>query len=137
MSLYWKRLYVQSLTNKLMDVGELMNTYAKSARGDARFELLANTISYILVDFAAMLEELPPEEKPVLFWRIDELEIPERALVPLRRENIKHVLDLCLQSEHYVMKTRNNIGKKGLEEIKTALEKHGLSLGMFAGFLHR
>lgn len=67
------------------------------------------------------------EEKKVLDWAIEELELSVRAINCLKRANINTVSQLCEKSEPEMMKIRN-LGRKSLEEVELKLKELGLSL---------
>lgn len=60
---------------------------------------------------------------------IEELDISQRALNSLKRIGISTIGDLVKMTEEELKNTKN-IGRKALTEIKEALEKMGLQLGM-------
>ncbi|WP_461831877.1 DNA-directed RNA polymerase subunit alpha [Aquifex sp.] len=60
---------------------------------------------------------------------IEELDISQRALNSLKRIGINTIGDLVRMTEEELKNTKN-IGRKALAEIKEALEKMGLHLGM-------
>jgi len=66
---------------------------------------------------------------PVLLRPIDDLELTVRSANCLKAEHIYFVGDLIQKTEQELLKTPN-LGRKSLNEIKTVLAAHGLSLGM-------
>ncbi len=60
---------------------------------------------------------------------VEELELSVRSSNCLKNANIHTIGELTKKTEEDITKTRN-FGKKSLEEIKTKLEEHGLTLGM-------
>jgi len=66
---------------------------------------------------------------PVLLRTIDDLELTVRSANCLKAEHIYFVGDLIQKTEQELLKTPN-LGRKSLNEIKTVLAAHGLSLGM-------
>jgi DNA-directed RNA polymerase subunit alpha len=66
---------------------------------------------------------------PILLRPIDELELTVRSANCLKAENIYFVGDLIQKTEQELLKTPN-LGRKSLNEIKSVLAAHGLSLGM-------
>ena len=60
---------------------------------------------------------------------VEELELSVRSSNCLKNANIHTIGELTKKTEDDITKTRN-FGKKSLEEIKTKLEEHGLTLGM-------
>ncbi|MDW8479931.1 MAG: DNA-directed RNA polymerase subunit alpha [Xanthomonadales bacterium] len=66
---------------------------------------------------------------PVLLRPIDELELTVRSANCLKAESIYYIGDLVQRTEVELLKTPN-LGKKSLTEIKDALKKHNLELGM-------
>lgn len=66
---------------------------------------------------------------PILLRPIDELELTVRSANCLKAENIYYVGDLIQKTEQELLKTPN-LGRKSLNEIKSVLAAHGLSLGM-------
>ena len=67
--------------------------------------------------------------KRLLSTSVEELELSVRSSNCLKNANIKTIGELTRKTEDDITKTRN-FGKKSLEEIKTKLEEHGLTLGM-------
>ncbi len=66
---------------------------------------------------------------PLLLRPVDDLELTVRAANCLKAENIYYIGDLVRRSETDLLKTPN-LGKKSLNEIKSVLASHNLSLGM-------
>lgn len=66
---------------------------------------------------------------PLLNRSVDELELTVRSANCLKAENIFTIADLVQKEESELLRTPN-LGKKSLNEIKTVLLAHGLSLGM-------
>lgn len=66
---------------------------------------------------------------PMLLLPVDELELTVRAANCLKAESVFRIADLVSKSEAELLSTPN-LGKVSLWEIKTALQKRGLSLGM-------
>jgi DNA-directed RNA polymerase subunit alpha len=66
---------------------------------------------------------------PMLLLPVDELELTVRAANCLKAEHIYRISDLVTKTESELLSTPN-LGKVSLWEIKTALQKRGLSLGM-------
>ena len=77
-------------------------------------------------------DEIPEQTidiNPILLLPVDELELTVRAANCLKAEHIYRICDLVQKTEHELLSTPN-LGKVSLWEIKTALSKRGLSLGM-------
>jgi len=90
------------------------------------YELLEN-ISY---EKPVMEEKVTVDElAEKLTLSIEELDISQRALNSLKRMGINTIGDLVKMTEEELKNTKN-IGRKALSEIKEALEKLGLHLGM-------
>ncbi len=66
---------------------------------------------------------------PILTRPVDDLELTVRAANCLKAEDIYYIGDLVQRSESDLLKTPN-LGKKSMNEIKSVLIQHGLSLGM-------
>lgn len=66
---------------------------------------------------------------PILTRSVDDLELTVRAANCLKAEDIYYIGDLVQRSESDLLKTPN-LGKKSMNEIKSVLVQHGLSLGM-------
>jgi DNA-directed RNA polymerase subunit alpha len=66
---------------------------------------------------------------PILTRPVDDLELTVRAANCLKAEDIYYIGDLVQRSESDLLKTPN-LGKKSMNEIKSVLVQHGLSLGM-------
>jgi DNA-directed RNA polymerase subunit alpha len=66
---------------------------------------------------------------PMLLLPVDELELTVRAANCLKAEHIYRIADLVTKTESELLSTPN-LGKVSLWEIKAALQKRGLSLGM-------
>lgn len=66
---------------------------------------------------------------PILRRSVDDLELTVRAANCLKAEDIYYIGDLVQRSESDLLKTPN-LGKKSMNEIKSVLVHHGLSLGM-------
>ena len=75
------------------------------------------------------LDENDERIKNLLSTSVEELELSVRSSNCLKNANIKTIGELTRKTEDDITKTRN-FGKKSLEEIKTKLEEHGLTLGM-------
>ncbi len=90
------------------------------------FELLGN-VSYEkpVVEEKVAVDELAEK----LSLSIEELDISQRALNSLKRMGITTIGDLVKMTEEELKNTKN-IGRKALAEIKEALSKMGLHLGM-------
>jgi len=90
------------------------------------YELLEN-ISYErpVLEEKVAVDELAEK----LTLSIEELDISQRALNSLKRMGINTIGDLVRMTEEELKNTKN-IGRKALSEIKEALEKLGLQLGM-------
>lgn len=58
---------------------------------------------------------------------IEELGLPNRAYLALKRSGVNTVEELVSKSESELLRIRN-IGKESVEQINSALEKHGLRL---------
>jgi DNA-directed RNA polymerase subunit alpha len=69
------------------------------------------------------------ELNPILFRSIEDLELTVRSVNCLKAENVYYIGDLVQRTESELMKTPN-LGKKSLNEIKDALKRHDLDLGM-------
>ncbi len=65
----------------------------------------------------------------ILQKTVDELEISARSVNSLKGIGIRYIGELVTKNEGELLQAKN-FGKKSLEEIKGALEKLGLSLGM-------
>lgn len=70
-----------------------------------------------------------PQIDPILLRPVDDLELTVRSANCLKAENIYYIGDLVQRTESELLKTPN-LGKKSLNEIKSVLEQHNLSLGM-------
>jgi len=93
-------------------------------------------------------EERPDREKErlkeILMRSIEDLELSNRAINCLKtgkfkdgsKVNVKTIGDLVQLSEKDILNIEN-LGKKSLEELKNALEKWGLSLGMDVSWIMR
>ncbi|GIX34016.1 MAG: DNA-directed RNA polymerase subunit alpha [Lysobacterales bacterium] len=66
---------------------------------------------------------------PILMRPIDELELTVRSANCLKAESIYYVGDLVQRTEVELLKTPN-LGRKSLTEIKDALKRYNLELGM-------
>ncbi|MBI2383624.1 MAG: DNA-directed RNA polymerase subunit alpha [Gammaproteobacteria bacterium] len=103
---------------------------AESVRLAAR--ILRDQLS-VFVDLEAEAAEAAEAQKkelsPILFRPIDDLELTVRSANCLKAENIYYIGDLVQRTETELMKTPN-LGKKSLNEIKDALKRHELDLGM-------
>ncbi len=74
-------------------------------------------------------EDAKAELRKMLETPISEIELSVRAANCISAANIKTIGDLVQKSEPEMLKYRN-FGKKSLNEIRTILERMGLSLGM-------
>jgi DNA-directed RNA polymerase subunit alpha len=81
-----------------------------------------------VTDYAAAPEQTV-DINPILLHPVDELELTVRAANCLKAEHIYCICDLVQKTENELLSTPN-LGKVSLWEIKTALSKRGLSLGM-------
>ncbi len=75
------------------------------------------------------LDEGDESIKSLLNTPVEELELSVRSSNCLKNANIHTIGELTRKTEDDITKTRN-FGKKSLEEIKSKLEEHGLTLGM-------
>ena len=75
------------------------------------------------------LDEGDERIKTLLNTPVEELELSVRSSNCLKNANIHTIGELTKKTEDDITKTRN-FGKKSLEEIKSKLEEHGLTLGM-------
>ncbi len=75
------------------------------------------------------LDEGDERIRTLLNTPVEELELSVRSSNCLKNANIHTIGELTRKTEDDITKTRN-FGKKSLEEIKTKLEEHGLTLGM-------
>ena len=78
------------------------------------------------------VKEIKKEEDsldPLFLRPIDDLELTVRAANCLRSEGVQYIGDLVLKCETDLLKTPN-LGRKSMNEIKSALSKQGLMLGM-------
>ncbi|MBN1684509.1 MAG: DNA-directed RNA polymerase subunit alpha [Gammaproteobacteria bacterium] len=80
-----------------------------------------------------ILKEIEKEEEefdPILFRPVEDLELTVRSANCLKAENIYFIGDLVQRAESDLLKTPN-LGRKSLNEIKSILAEHHLSLGMY------
>ncbi len=90
------------------------------------YELLENiSTEKPVIEEKVAVDELAEK----LSLSIEELDISQRALNSLKRIGISTIGDLVRMTEEELKNTKN-IGRKALAEIKSALEKMGLQLGM-------
>ena len=75
------------------------------------------------------LDEGDESVRRLLNTPVEELELSVRSSNCLKNANIHTIGELTRKTEEDITKTRN-FGKKSLEEIKSKLEEHGLTLGM-------
>ncbi|MCH5290148.1 MAG: DNA-directed RNA polymerase subunit alpha [Treponema sp.] len=75
------------------------------------------------------LDEGDEMVRKLLSTPVEELELSVRSSNCLKNANIRTIGELTRKTEDDITKTRN-FGKKSLEEIKSKLEEHGLTLGM-------
>lgn len=106
--------------------------------GDDLYALQNHILSnpYALAAFYEGHTERPadpiPSERntdPILLRPVDELGLTVRSANCLNAKNIMYICDLVRHTQVELLRTPN-LGKKSLNEIKEALESHGLSLGM-------
>ena len=76
------------------------------------------------------VEEKPADDSlnPVLFKKVDELELSVRSANCLKNDNIVYLGDLIQRTETDMLRTPN-FGRKSLNEIKEVLAQIGLHLG--------
>lgn len=88
---------------------------------------------HTFVELRHETEDETPEQNvdinPILLLAVDELELTVRAANCLKAEHIYRIGDLVQKTEQELLSTPN-LGKVSLWEIKTALQKRNLSLGM-------
>lgn len=96
----------------------------------------ATIIQEQLSTFVELKKEAEPELvepdadfNPILLLPVDELELTVRAANCLKAEHLYLICDLVQKTEQELLSTPN-LGKVSLWEIKTALQKRGLFLGM-------
>ncbi len=96
----------------------------------------------VFVELEAEIEEekplgpVPAEEtdlSEILSKTVDELEISARSVNALKAMGIIYIGQLVQKGESELLQAKN-FGRKSLEEIKTALSKVGLNLGMEVDF---
>ena len=100
-------------------------------------KVAASILQYQLSSFAEVCEDygkVSQESKandisPILNKLVDDLELTVRAANCLKAENVHYIGDLVQRSESDLLKTPN-LGRKSLNEIKSVLMAHGLTLGM-------
>ncbi len=97
----------------------------------------ASILQYQLSSFAEICEDFNKKDteaksndlSPKLSKLVDDLELTVRAANCLKAENIHYIGDLVQRAESDLLKTPN-LGRKSLNEIKSVLISHGLTLGM-------
>lgn len=117
------RLVLEIETNGAVDGVELVRQAAKVLI--EQFQVFANLEG----QEEAAAAEAEATIDPILLRPIDELELTVRSANCLKAENIYYVGDLIQKTEQELLKTPN-LGRKSLNEIKSVLAAHGLSLGM-------
>ncbi|BBD76683.1 DNA-directed RNA polymerase subunit alpha [Hydrogenophilus thermoluteolus] len=117
------RLVLEVETNGAVDGVELVRQAAKVLI--EQFQVFANLEG----QEEAAAAEAEATIDPILLRPIDELELTVRSANCLKAENIYYVGDLIQKTEQELLKTPN-LGRKSLNEIKSVLAAHGLSLGM-------
>lgn len=70
-----------------------------------------------------------PEWPPVLYQRLDTIELTVRSQNCLQNAGIEHIWELVQRTEGEMLKTRN-FGRKSLNELKDVLAELGLTFGM-------
>jgi len=70
-----------------------------------------------------------PEWPPVLYQRVDSLELTVRSQNCLQNAGVEYVYQLVQKTEGEMLKTRN-FGRKSLNELKEILTELELSFGM-------
>jgi DNA-directed RNA polymerase subunit alpha len=87
--------------------------------------------SFVDLDSELLKEPVKKEEEfdPILLRPVEDLELTVRSANCLKSENIQYIGDLVQRTETDLLKTPN-LGKKSLNEIKSVLASHRLSLGM-------
>lgn len=70
-----------------------------------------------------------PEWPPVLYQRLDTIELTVRSQNCLQNAGIDHIWELVQRTEGEMLKTRN-FGRKSLNELKDVLAELGLTFGM-------
>ena len=92
-----------------------------------------NAIAYSALVLQDKLKTLSkfrrPELTALLLLKVDELDLPCRAAMCLRYENIVYIGDLVQKTEYELLRTPN-FGRKSLNVIKEKLSDMGLHLGM-------
>lgn len=117
------RLVLEVETNGAVDGVELVRQAAKVLI--EQFQVFANLEG----QEEAAAAEAEATIDPILLRPIDVLELTVRSANCLKAENIYYVGDLIQKTEQELLKTPN-LGRKSLNEIKSVLAAHGLSLGM-------
>ncbi|NPB06063.1 MAG: DNA-directed RNA polymerase subunit alpha [Aquificae bacterium] len=120
----YEKLTVEVFTNGIKTPEEALKEALSILR--KHYELLEN-ISYErpVLEEKVSVDELAEK----LTLSIEELDISQRALNSLKRMGINTIGDLVKMTEEELKNTKN-IGRKALSEIKEALAKLGLELGM-------
>jgi DNA-directed RNA polymerase subunit alpha len=87
--------------------------------------------AFVDLDSELLKEPVKKEEEfdPILLRPVEDLELTVRSANCLKSENIQYIGDLVQRTETDLLKTPN-LGKKSLNEIKSVLSSHHLSLGM-------
>ncbi|NPA33227.1 MAG: DNA-directed RNA polymerase subunit alpha [Aquificae bacterium] len=120
----YERLTMDILTNGVKTPEEALKEALQILT--KHYELLQNVSSEKpVVEQKAGMDELTEK----LSLSIEELDISQRALNSLKRIGITTIGDLVKMTEEELKNTKN-IGRKALTEIKEALDKLGLHLGM-------
>ena len=82
------------------------------------------------------VEEVQEKPRNPMTFSIDELGFTLRTNNCLRRHGVKTIGELCNMTENEVKRVRN-LGSNSLEEIKTKLAEHGVSLAKIVRFKAR
>ncbi len=106
---------------------------AKEALSMAASILTAHLKNLITFEMSGMTPEIQKPNvltiDPKLLQHVNELKLSRRAKTCMEYKGINYLGDLVTKTEDELLQVPN-VGKNSVEEIKKALEKHGLSLGM-------
>jgi len=120
----YERLILEIFTNGIKTPDQCMQEAIEILK--KHYELLEN----ISTERPAAPQKVSVDElAEKLSLSIEELDISQRALNSLKRIGITTIGDLVRMTEDELKSTKN-IGRKALAEIKEALQKLGLELGM-------
>lgn len=95
---------------------------------DILVKQFSQIVTPVIVEVAAPVATLSPEQAEVMRLTVEELDLPTRIANALRKGGFKTVGDLMGAPKQTIAKVKN-LGEKSVEIVDAALQKKGVQLG--------